>query len=99
MSFRKLFSIFYKYWDYVSKRETGYTVFEVLVMTRVLFTHLRNEQEKRYWDIEELKYICPALDTGCEDLDPNYFIACKFAYLDHLKTWYHLNNNGWIFAI
>ena len=43
MSFRKLFSIFYKYWDYVSKRETGYTVFEVLVMTRVLFTHLRNE--------------------------------------------------------
>ena len=94
MFFGKVFTIFWKYWDYVSIRATEYTAVEVLGMTNVLFMHLRSEWEKFNWDIEELKYNCAALDNACEDLDPNYFIDCKFAYLDYLKTWYHLNDNG-----
>ena len=94
MSSGQFFAIFWKYWDYVSKRRTEYTALEVLVMTNVLFMHLRSKWEKVSWDIEELKYICAALDNGCEDLNPNYFINCKFAYLEHLKTYYYLENNG-----
>ena len=97
MSFGKIFAIFWKYWDYVSKRGTEYTaleVLEVLVGTNVLFMHLRSEWEKVNWDIEELKYICAVLDNGCEDLNLNYFIDCKFAYLEHLKTYYYLENIG-----
>ena len=43
MSFGKIFAIFWKYWDYVSKRGTEYTALEVLVGTNVLFMHLRSE--------------------------------------------------------
>ena len=94
ISFGKRFAIFWKYWDYVSKRGTEYIALEVLVMKNVLFKHLRSEWEKVNQDIEELKYICAALDNGCEDLNPNYFIDCRFAYLEHLKTFNYLENNG-----
>ena len=52
----KVFTIFWRYWDYVSIRATEYTALEVLGMTNVLFMHLRSEWEKFNWDIEELKY-------------------------------------------
>ena len=63
-------------------------------MTNVLFIYLRSEWEKVNQDIEELKYICAALDNGCEDLNPNYFADCKFGYLEHLKNYCYLENNG-----
>ena len=88
MPLERFFNMFYKYWDLASKRGTEYTAFEVLLMTSVLFMHLRTEWEKLEWDVEELKWIFAALDNDYEDLDPNYFVDCKFGYLDHLKTCY-----------
>ena len=63
-------------------------------MTSVLFEQLKNQWEKLKWDLEELKQICYALDNNYEILDPNYFVDCKFAYLDHLRTYYYLAKNG-----
>ena len=40
-----------------------------------------------------LKHICYALGTKFEDLNPNYFIGKEFAYLDHVKTWYYLQEH------
>ena len=62
VSFRKFFGLFYKYWDYSSKRGTQYTAFEVLMLTNVIYMDLRLKWENEKWDTEELNYICHALD-------------------------------------
>ena len=54
---------------------------------------------KKKWDIEELNYICLALDNNCEDFDPTFFTDCRSAYLDHVKTCYYLEKNGSAFII
>ena len=60
---------------------------------------LRSKWEKQKRDIEELNYICFALDNNCEDFDPTFFTNCRSAYLDHIKTCYYLEKNGWVFII
>ena len=50
--------------------------------------------KKNGWDVEELKWICVALDHTYDILNPNYFTNCRFAYLDHIKTCYYLEHNG-----
>ena len=86
--------MFWKYCDYTSKRGTDFSVLEVLLLTNVLFMDLRTQWEKNGWDVEELKWICAALDNNYDILDPNYFTNCRFAYLDHIKTCYYLEHNG-----
>ena len=94
VSFRKFFGLFYKYWDYLSKRGTQYTAFEVLMLTNVIYMDLRIKWENEKQDIEEFNYICHALDNNCEDLDPPFFTDHRSAYLDHIKTWYYLEKNN-----
>ena len=94
VSFGKFFGLFYKYWDYASKRETQYTAFEVIMLTNVIYMDLRIKWENEKWEIEELKYICHALNNNCKDIDPQFFANQRFAYLDHLKTWYYLERNN-----
>ena len=62
MSFENYFIMFWKYWDYTSKRGTDYNALKVVLLTNVLFMDLRTQQEKNGWDVEELKWICAALD-------------------------------------
>ena len=89
-----LFSIitpwFYRYWDAVSKRGTEHTSLEVEFLTSGLFLLLKIEWDKNGWNTDELKYICYVLDARFDDLNLNYFIGKEFAYLDHVKTWYYL---------
>ena len=94
VSFGKSFGLFFKYWDYASKRGTQYTAFEVLMLTNVIYMDLRIKWEKEKQDIEEFNYICHALDNNCEDLDPPFFTDHRSAYLDHIKTWYYLEKNN-----
>ena len=82
MPFGKFFPLFYKYWDAVSKRGTEHTSLEVEL--------LKIDWDKNGWNTDELKYICYLLDARFDDLDPNYFIRKEFAYLNHVKTWYYL---------
>ena len=88
VSFGNLFGLFYKYWDYTSKRGTQYSALEVLLLTNVIYMDLRSKWEKQKWDIEELNYICLALDNNYEDFDPTFYTDCRYAYLDHIKTYY-----------
>ena len=93
MSFERFFPLFHKYWDIVSKRGTEHTSLEVEILTSGLFLLLKIEWDKNQWDFEELKQICYTLDVKFEDLNPNYFIGKEFAYLDHVKTWYYLQEH------
>ena len=93
MKFGQFFGNIYKYWDYASKRGIGYSLLEVLIMTSVIQTHLKIEWDALGWDEAELKWICHALDNMYKILDPNNFIDCKHAYLNHLKICYYLDNN------
>ena len=70
MSFGIFFIMFWKYWDYTSKRETDYNALEVVLLTNVLFMDLRTQLGKKGWDVEELKWIC----VVC--------VICDF-YLEH----------------
>ena len=88
MSFGKFFGLFYKYWDYASKRGTQYTAFEVLMLANIIYMDLKVKWENEKWDIEELNYFCRALDNNCEDLEPHFFNDHHSAYLDHIKPWY-----------
>ena len=94
VSLGNFFGFFYKYWEYTSKRGTQYCALEVLLLTNVIYMDLRSKWEKQKWDIEELNYICLALDNNCEDFDPTFFTDCRYAYLDHIKTCYYLEKNG-----
>lgn len=49
---------------------------------------------KKNGDIQELKFICLALDASCEELNPDNFVNCRFAYLDNLKNYYFLEIDG-----
>ena len=46
MSFGNSFIMFWKYWDYTSKRETDYNALKVILLTNVLFMDLRTQWEK-----------------------------------------------------
>ena len=74
ISFGSFFGLFYKYWDYASKRGTQYTAFEVLILTNVLCMDLRTKWENLNWNIEELNYICLAIDNNSEDFNPSFFV-------------------------
>ena len=90
VSFGNFFGLFYKYWDYTSKRGTQYSALEVLLLTNVSYMDLRSKWEKQKRDIEELNYICLALENNCEDFDPTFFTDYRSAYLDHIlfrKKW------------
>ena len=93
MTFGILFPLFNKYWDIVRKRGTEHTSLEVEILTSRLFMLLKIEWDKNIWDSEELKHICFALDAKFKDLNVNYFIGKEFVYLDHVKTWYYLQEH------
>ena len=40
-----------------------------------------------------MKYLCLAMETAPDELNPNNFINCQPAYLDGLKN-YCIENNG-----
>ena len=73
MSFGNFFIMFWKYWDYASKKGTDYNALKVVLLTNVPFMDLRTQCEKNVWDVEELKWICAALDHNYVILNPNYF--------------------------
>ena len=43
VSFGNFFGLFYKYWDYTSKRGTQYRALEVLLLTDVIYMDLRRK--------------------------------------------------------
>ena len=93
MTYGNFFLLFYKYWDIVSKRGTEHTALAVEILTSHIFVLLKIKWDKNKWNSEELKHICYALDAKFEDLNPNYFIGKEFAYLDHVKTWFYLQEH------
>ena len=93
-NFKKMFYFFHQYWEIISKRGVEYSGLQVTVATSFIFDILRIEWEENNWNIEKLKYVYLALDNLCEELNPNNFIYCQYAYLDNLKIYYLENNNN-----
>ena len=98
-SFVNFFEHFLKYWDCTSKRGIEYSELEVVIRTAVISSHLHIEWKARKWDLEEFRWICSALDSNYDILNPNYFINDKVAYINHLKNCYYLDNNESIYPI
>ena len=46
MSFGIFFIMFWKYWDYTSKRGTDYKALKAVLLTNVLFLDLRTQWKK-----------------------------------------------------
>ena len=58
-----------------------------MVATSFIFDILRIEWENSGWNIEELKYLCLAIDASCDELNPNNFIYCQVAFIDEIKIY------------
>ena len=91
---KKIFYFFYQYWEIVSKRGFEYSGLQVTVAVSFIFDILILEWEEKSWDVEELKYLCLALDVLCDELNPNNFAYCPTAYLEELKNYYIQHHNG-----
>ena len=63
------------------------------ILTSISFAYLREKWDAARWDIDELKWICYKLDYNNELFDPHNFIDDKFAYVNHVKNCYYLQNN------
>ena len=84
VTFGKFFGLFNLYWNYCLQRRRQELTYDKLASEWFKFT----------WDIQELNWICLALEDNDNNiLNPNNFQTDGFAYLDHQKTCYYLNNN------
>ena len=63
------------------------------ILTSISFAYLREKWDAARWDIDELKWICYKLGYNNELFDPHNFIDDKFAYVNHIKNCYYLENN------
>ena len=63
------------------------------ILTSISSAYLREKWDAARWDIDELKWICYKLDYNNELFDPHNFIDDKFAYVNHVKNCYYLENN------
>ena len=91
-NFRKIFQFFSHYCKIVNKRGTEYSELAVTVATSFIFYFLRAEWVENGWDVEELKYLCLAMNNSPDQLNPNNFIYCQAAFLDELKNYYRQNH-------
>ena len=94
MKFGKLFGLFSLYWNYCCQRGRRLNSLEVSLLTNTIYVKLREEWQKNMWDIEELDWACVALDNNYELLDPKNFLKYEFAYLDHVKICFYLDNTN-----
>ena len=63
-NFQKNFYFFHQYWNIVQKRGIEYIGLTVDITCSFIFDILRTEWENKGWDIEELKYLCLAMDPS-----------------------------------
>ena len=94
MKFGKFFGLFSLYWNYCSQRGRWLNSLEVSLLTNTIYVKLREEWQKNMWTIEELDCACATLDNNYDLLDPNNFVKDEFAYLDHVKTCFYLDNTN-----
>ena len=92
--FRKIFGLFSLYWNYCSQRGRRLNSLEVSLLTNIIYVNLREELQKNMWNINELDWACAALDNNYDLLNPNNFLNDEFAYLDHVKTCFYLDNTN-----
>ena len=95
VTFEKIFGFFNLYWNYgLQRRDQQINELEYFNLSKFFYDRLAIEWFKSKWNIEELNWICLAMDNNNDILNPNNFLNDKFAYLDHLKTCYYLNKNN-----
>ena len=92
LTFGKFYNYFVKDWDFKRNRN-GYHLLQNEFLTSLVYMHLQEEWKVAGWDIDELEWICYNLDYNNKLFDPHNFINDKFAYVDHVKTCYYLDNN------
>ena len=83
MKFGKFFGLFSLYWNYCSQRGRQLNSLEVSLLTNTIYVKLREEWQENMCDIEELEWVCTALDNNYDLLDPSNFLNDELAYLDH----------------
>ena len=92
-TFGKFYNYFLKYWNFKRDRNGYHNQFQIDILNSILYMHLHDEWSAPRWDIDELKCICVNLDYNNELLDPYNFSGDEFAYVDHAKTCYYLEQN------
>ena len=95
VKFGKFFPLFELYWDFCREREKGSNPTEILILTMTVYERLKKEWINHKWEIDELNWICHALDHNDSMCDPSNFETRQIAYLDHAKTCFYLEHNNY----
>ena len=90
-NYKKKFYFFFQYWHIVEKRGVELDDLHVTVRTSFVFHYLHLEWLDNDCDVQELKFLCLAMDQMPDELDPNNFVNLQYSYLVTLKN-YYLNN-------
>ena len=86
-----IFDLFFDYWNVKNTDidEEQDSFFKEIIIISKLETIWRNN----HCSLDELRKIFSKIDEDDRNLDPNNFFEGKeIAYIEHIKSWYLLNN-------
>ena len=80
-----VFGLFRYYWFTVQRRENELSSVAVNIIWSYIFSYLKKEWiQKRGYSLEDLKYICPAIDVIYDEFDPTLFVNGSDSYIKKL---------------
>ena len=92
VTFGKFFGYFALYWNYCRQLGVRYNNLEVFVLTKQLYEKLEIDWKKNKWDIQELIWICYAIEQNYGMLNPANFLNDECAYVNLAKNYFYLEH-------
>ena len=83
------YPLFQSYWNFVIRHfNRELPVDQFAILTWRIKDKIKKEWLSFKWDLDELDWICNALDERSFMLNPYNFLNSPIAYVDHAKTCY-----------
>ena len=80
-----LVGLFRYYWFTVQRRENEWSSVAVFILCSYIFSYLKKERvQKRGYSLEDLKYICSAMDIMYDEFDHTLFVNDSDSYIKKL---------------
>ena len=76
--------MFRYYWFTVQRREIELSSVAVNIIWSYIFSYLKKWIQKRGYSLDDLKYICSAMDVIYDEFDPMLFVNDSDSYIKKL---------------
>ena len=65
---------------------------QFFLYTKLIFEYFEKERTKNNCDTNKLIWICANIERGNELLNPINFVFCDYAYVNHAKNCFYIEN-------